>query len=165
MRIEPCNTYHGILDGFQLLRKQPGLSAFKIYYCSIIGRSLPERFEWQQSALTCDQFTERFAASDLAGVGFVIAFPHIVKVFRFAPKNEVLQHVCALNPQTWEPIGLDRGEGYTEFACYAEAIIAADEFRYWAAATSVEEYLATRTHAVDYPIVCNSKLRAYWQEG
>lgn len=165
MSIEPCNTYHGILDGFRLLRRQPGHSAFKIYFCSIIGRSQPERYEWSRAAHSQDQFVERFAASGLSGVGFVTAFPHIVKVFRFAPKNEVLEHVCAFNPQTWETIGLDRGEGYTEFACYAEAIIAADEFRYWAAAASVEEYLGARTYAADYPVVNHGKLRAYWQEG
>jgi hypothetical protein len=55
-----------------------------------------------------------------------------------------------------------RSDGYHELACYAEAAIAADEYRAWARAATVEEYLAFRSDAADFPVVSNDKLAAYW---
>jgi hypothetical protein len=47
-------------------------------------------------------------------------------------------------------------------ACYAEAAIAADEYRAWAESGTVNDYLALGSDAADFPVVSNSKLAAYW---
>jgi len=62
------------------------------------------------------------------GIGFVTAFPHITKVFRFGPEAETAMNVCAWDTRSMAPIGLGRSQGYVEFACLAEAAIAADEY-------------------------------------
>jgi hypothetical protein len=56
-----------------------------------------------------------------------------------------------------------RADGYHEFSCYAEAAIAADEYRAWARAATVEEYLAFRSTATDFPVASHAKLAAYWK--
>ena len=85
-------------------------------------------------------FIKAFRESGQEGVGFLTAFPHITKVFRYAPKMEILQHVRAFDTKTFAPISLIRDD-FVEFACLAEALLAADEYKAWAAAGSVEEYL------------------------
>jgi hypothetical protein len=55
-----------------------------------------------------------------------------------------------------------RSDGYHELACYAEAAIAADEYRAWAESGTVNDYLALGSDAADFPVVSNSKLAAYW---
>jgi hypothetical protein len=57
-----------------------------------------------------------------------------------------------------------RGDGSREFACYAEAVIAADEYRAWARVATVEEYLAFRCDKTDFPVASNTKLAVYWEE-
>ncbi|MCJ7433361.1 MAG: hypothetical protein MUO77_07730 [Anaerolineales bacterium] len=51
-----------------------------------------------------------------------------------------------------------------EFACYAETLIAADEYRAWAAGQTVEEYLSFRCNTVDFPVISNTKLASYWEK-
>ncbi len=162
MIIEACSSYQAHVDDFRVVRKTDGKSVFKVYYCSITGRPSPERFEWSKCALDKEQFAEDFAASAYEGVGFLTAFPHIVKVFRFAPKNEILEHVCAFKPQDGGVISLEREEGFYEFACLAEAVLANAEFKYWARANSVEEYLAQRSDETDFAIRNSAKLQQYW---
>ena len=59
------------------------------------------------------------------GIGFVTAFPHVTKVFRFAPSAETVLHVRAFHTADLTPMELARENGYLEFACYAEAALAA----------------------------------------
>ncbi len=160
MIVKPCNTYAARPAGQRFW--QHGPSAFKIYYVDIYGREHPERFEWAPCGLDQAVVPAALATLGVEGVGFVIAFPHIVKVFRWSPQAEILLLVKAFKPADLSPILLDRDEGYVEFACLAEALIAADEYRLWAAATSVAGYLAQWSSWADTPIVDHAKLRRYW---
>jgi hypothetical protein len=113
--------------------------------------------------MTPAEFLERFGAGPDEGVGFVTAFPHIAKVFRFAPDAEIVLHVKAFNPRDLSPLDLGRAEGYVEFACYAEAVVAADEFHAWGRCRSVPEYLEYWSPGQDTPIVDHAKMRAWWE--
>jgi hypothetical protein len=96
------------------------------------------------------------------GVGFIVTFPHITKVFRFAPAMETVMHVRAFNTPDMSPIDLQRDDGFIEFACYAEAAIAADEYHLWSKSETVEEYLKTFSPFVDGPVKSSTKLAAFW---
>jgi len=164
MNISPCASYHGVIEECRTVIMPDGVSVFKVYFVSIVDRPTPERFEWSKNPLSKEEFIDRFRAMPFEGVGFVTAFPHITKVFRYAPKSEVLLHVTAFKPATGEAISLDRGEGYTEFACLAEAVVANDEFKAWAKAPTVKEYLSFTSSEKDLPILSNTKLAEYVQE-
>jgi len=99
----------------------------------------------------------------LEGVGFVTAFPHIAKVFRFSPQAETVLDVRAVNPADLSPVNLDRGEGFVEFACLAEVLIAADEYRLRAEAHTVQEYLAGHSGFSEARVADNRKLQRYWE--
>ena len=161
MRVVPCRTYHSRTVGSTLVRLPDGRSVFKVYYLSIIGRDNPERFEWDRCALKPAAFEVRLAKIGLEGVGFVTAFPHITKVFLFAPAMETVLHVLAFNTADLSPLSLGREDDYLEFACYAEAAIGADEYHAWARAQTVEDYLAYRSPFVDGPVKTNRKLAEY----
>lgn len=160
--IKPCNTYRARNSGRMLLTMPDGKSVFKFYFVDIVERREPERFEWSLCGRTQDAFLKVLAASGIEGIGFVVAFPHITKVFRYGPGMETVMNVRAFKTDGLEPISLDRGEGYVEFACLAEALIAADEYRIWAEATSVEDYLKEWSTHDDGPIADNAKLKRYW---
>lgn len=160
MRITACRPYHSRTVRTELLSLE-GMSAFKLYYLSIIGRDDPGKFEWEHCPLTFAGVAARLRASDLEGIGFVTAFPHITKVFRFAPAMETVLHVRAFSTADLSPLDLGRDDGYLEFACYAEAAIAADEYHAWARAATVEEYLAAFSPFVDGPVANHAKLAAY----
>lgn len=162
MMIEACSSYQAEMDDFRLIRKADGKSVFKVYYCSITGRPSPERYEWSRCNISKDQFAADVAASAYEGIGFVTAFPHIAKVFRFAPKAEILEHVCAFKPEDGSVISLVRDDGFYEFACLAEAVLANDEFKFWASAGSVEEYLAQRSTKKHFDVCNHAKLKQYW---
>ncbi|MCK5804255.1 MAG: hypothetical protein KAI66_15565 [Lentisphaeria bacterium] len=162
MQITPCNSYDARVVDVRILCPPGGRSVFKIYYVSIVGRDDPSRCEWAHCEQTVAQFESRLVNTGLEGVGFVTAFPHITKIFRYAPSVEILQHVTALNTVTFEPIDLARDEGYMEFACYAEAALAADEYHAWAVAETVDEYLAYTSDFKKAPVVSNTKLAEYW---
>ena len=162
MIVEACLGYQAEVDDFRLVRKADGKSVFKIYYCSITGRPSPERYEWSRCKISKEQFAADFAASAYEGIGFVTAFPHIAKVFRFAPKAEILEHVCAFKPADGSVISLERDDGFYEFACLAEAVLANDEFKFWAEASSVQEYLEKRSFESCFKIGNHAKLKQYW---
>ena len=164
MKIEKCGSYHAKIEGCELVAMPDGKSAFKVYFVSIVGRDNPSRTEWALCGIDKQAFIKAFRESGQEGVGFLTAFPHITKVFRYAPKSEVLLHVTAFKPATGEAISLDRGEGYTEFACLAEAVVANDEFKAWAKAPTVKEYLSFTSSEKDLPILSNTKLAEYVQE-
>jgi len=163
VRIATCRPYHAQTIGQSVLRMPDGRSAFKVYYISVIGRDKPEVFEWQHCPRTREDFEKTFLAGSHEGIGFVIAFPHVTKIFRFSPAMETIMDVREFHTEGMRQMDCSREDGYHEFACYAEAAIAADEYRAWARAATVEEYLAFRSPAADFPVASNTKLAAYWK--
>jgi len=139
-----------------------GKSVFKVYYISVIGRDRPELYEWQRSPRTTADFERMFVGGSHEGIGFVIAFPHVTKVYRFSPEGETILDVREFNTEGMTDRDCSRSDGYHELACYAEAAIAADEYRAWAQSGSVHEYLALCSDASDFPVVSNVKLADYW---
>ena len=164
MHVEKCNPYHAVIEEARPLRMPDGKSVFKVYYVSIVGRDNPARFEWARNALSKAQFEAAFQTAGHEGVGFVTAFPHITKVFRYSPKAEILMLVKAFDTQTGQDVCLDRGEKYLEFACLAEAVIAAAEYRFWGEAATVEEYLSRTAALEDAPVRVHDKLKSYWEK-
>jgi hypothetical protein len=161
LTVTPCNPYDARVGHRELVKMPDGVSAFKMYFVSIVGRERPQRYEWDRGDLSPETFLAQFRAMPWEGVGFVTAFPHITKVFRFAPKAEILMLVAAYDTRTGKPINLDRGEGFTEFACYAEALLAADEYRFWAEAQTVPEYLAVFSDCTKATVESHTKLAAH----
>jgi hypothetical protein len=163
MQVAPCNSYHAKIESNKLLSMPDGKSLFKLYYVSIVGRATPERFEWAHTPLAQADYEKAFLASGHEGIGFLTAFPHITKLFRYSPQAEILMLVKAFNSQTGEDINLDRGENYVEFACLAEAVIAAAEYRFWGEANSVEDYLQQWCPLEETPLRNAAKLKSYWE--
>ena len=62
----------------------------------------------------------------------------------------------------WVKSGSSAGDGFREFACYAEAVIATEEYAAWARAADVEEYLKFQSNQADFPVVHHDKLARYW---
>jgi len=162
MQIASCRTYHGKTVGRTMLRMPDRRSVFKVYYISVVGRDTPEAFEWSRSPCSVADFERAFLAGGYEGIGFILAFPHVTKIFRFSPGAETILDVRAFHTDGMRPLDCARGEGYHEFACYAEAVIAADEYRAWAEAETVERYLDGGSEAADFPVTNNAKLAVYW---
>ncbi|NLF92844.1 MAG: hypothetical protein GX564_03065 [Oligosphaeraceae bacterium] len=163
MKISPCNSYHALVEDCQILRKDDAQSVFKVYFCSITGRATPERFEWAHCQQSKQDFLDNLQKSNFEGIGFVTAFPHIAKIFLYAPQNEILQYVSAFKPTSGECAPLQRENNFLEFACLAEAVIAAQEFNFWAESDSVAEYLSRIGQFAPLSIVRNDKLQQYWR--
>ena len=153
--VKPCDSYIGRPAGTEMARLPDGRSAFKAYFVDIPGRQTPERFEWDLCGRPRAGVATNLAAADVQGVGFVTAFPHITKVFRFGPNPETVLHVRAYRTEDFASLPLEREEGYCEFACLAEAIIAAEEYCFWATARSVEQYLARWCEWTETPVVAH----------
>jgi len=162
MKIKSCRPYQARIVSHRKLTMADGKSVFKLYFVSIVGRDKPELYEWQQCPISEDEFERQFRQTHEEGIGFLTVFPHITKVFVYAPSSEILMFVKAFETETFKPIDLSREEGYTEFACYAEAILAANEYAAWAEADTVQDYLQYWCPTEDAPIVNNTKLHAYW---
>jgi len=158
--IKPANPYAAYPSGVVLYRQ--GRHVFKVYYVDITGRDQPERYEWALCGRDRDSVLAHLRETGIEGVGFVAAFPHITKVFRFAPGAETIMHVRAFNTADFAELNLLREEGYLEFACYAEALIAADEYRVWAEADSVEAYLEHWCAWEEAPVRDHTKLARYF---
>jgi hypothetical protein len=139
-----------------------GKSAFKVYYISNVGRDTPERFEWAHCAHTQAEFERTLSATGIEGIGFAIAFPHVTKLYRFAPSAETVLDVREFHTEGLRPNDCTRADGFHELACYAEAVLVAAEYHAWARAASVEEYLAFRATEADFPVASHTKLAAYW---
>jgi len=161
--IKPCNTYHAVAAGTSLLRCRDGRSVFKVYFLDIIGRPDPARTVWSASGMTPSVWVKQLDGIEgVEGIGFITAFPHITKAFRFGPEAETVLNVRAWSTRDLKPLDLARGDGYAEFACLAEALLAADEYRLWADAETVEAYLRDWSDAVDCRVARHDKLRAAW---
>ena len=154
--VKPCNSYAARPSGTATFHN--GRSVFKVYYVDIHGRSNPERFEWDLCGRTRESVIEGLRQSNVEGVGVVVSFPHITKVFRFSPAAETIMHVRAYWTPDFTEVDLSREDGYIEFACYAEAIIAGAEYAFWAQAGSVEEYLERWAKWADAPVADCGKL-------
>ena len=164
MEVADCQDYRGTCDGRICLAMPDGRSRFKVYFLSVIGRQQPDLFEWGACDDTPNAFKSRLLDSDFRGIGFITAFPHITKVFRYSPQVETVVDVRYLDTQSFEDISGDRGDGYYEFACYAEAVIVSDEYDAWAVAQTVPEYLKKFSPSSDYLIASPGKLSAYWNQ-
>ncbi len=162
MQIAKCRTYHAHAHGRGVARMLDGQSVFKLYYISIIGRGQPERYDWQYSPRSPAEFEQVFVSGGHEGIGFAIVFPHVTKIYRFSPDMETILDVREYETDGMTPRDCSRRDGFHEFACYAEAVIAADEYRAWAKAATVNEYLAFRSDAAEFQVVSNNKLAAYW---
>lgn len=162
LQIKPCRPYHARAAGRELLKGADGKSVYKIYFVDIIGRKEAKRYEWDRCGRSRADFVSALAATHPEGIGFVIAFPHIIKVFRFSPEAEILLNVRGLWTKDLSTASLERDEGYVEFACLAEALIAADEYRFWAEAATVEAYLELWSRFEEGRIVGHGKLARYW---
>lgn len=165
MRVSECRPYDARIVDCRLVRGRSGVRAFKIYRLSIVGRKCPARYEWEACGLPVRHVEQRLAETIPEGVGFVTAFPHITKVFRFAPEMETVLHVTAFDTGPWSPVDLSRPAGFVEFACLAEAEIAAHEYTAWADAESVEDYLKFRSPFAKGQVKAPSKLAAWAHEG
>jgi hypothetical protein len=162
MRIQNCKSYHAQTVGQRLLRMADGKSTFKLYYVSIIGRDRPEQYEWGHCPQTQPDFEKNFLAGGYSGLGFVIAFPHITKIFRFSPYTETSLDVSEFRTDGMRRLDRTRDDGSHEFACFAESVIAASEHAAWAQASTVDGYLASRCEQIDFPIANHQKLALYW---
>ena len=164
MLIKQCRMYHAHTIEKNILRMPDQKSIFKIYYLSIIGRDTPELFEWEHCLYTQANFEQKFLLGKHEGIGFVIAFPHIVKIFRFSPYNETVLDVREFHTVDMQSKDCSRDDGSHEFACYAESVISADEYEAWANATTVKDYTAFRCRKTDFSIASNMKLTTYWEQ-
>jgi hypothetical protein len=137
--IESCPGYAARPAGRAVYENGP--HAFKVYLIDITGRQHPERYEWDRCGRERDSVLVGLKRAGVEGVGFVCAFPHIAKAFRFGPESETVLHVRAFRPVDFTELDLGRSDGYVEYACLAESVIADAEYRLWAEARTVEEYL------------------------
>jgi len=162
VKIASCKPYDARVVERREVSLNDGKSKFKVYFVSIAGRDNPAAYEWAHCGVSPAEFLASFRGRTIAGVGFVTAFPHITKIFRFAPSVEILLHVAACRTGDWAPIPLEREEGYTEYACLAEAAIAADEYAMWARADTVDAYLGQWSDWSGGAIRDPGKLNRYW---
>ena len=158
--VKTANTYAAYPSGTATYRH--GRHAFKVYYVDITGREQPERYEWALCGRSRDSVLDALREANIEGIGAVVSFPHITKVFRFAPSAETILHVRAFHTEDFAEISLQREEGYLEFACYAEALIAADEYRFWAEARTVEEYLQRWSDWREAVVTDHTKLKEHF---
>ncbi len=161
MKIKPCAPYQGDVVHRETICMPDGVSVFKTYYASITGRDQPERYEWGAGPLKIHDVADMIRDSGVEGVGFITSFPHITKIFRFAPAVETVLHVRAFLTPELRSMGLDRDDRFTEYACLGEALIAAEEYDFWARAADVDAYLAQWSGWQQGRILNPSKLGEY----
>ena len=162
MKFAKCRPYQSKTVGREMLRMPDGKSVFKVYFLSLVGRDEPGKYEWAKCPMKKEDFMSLVAGQPLEGVGFITAFTHITKVFRFAPAVETVLHVRGFNTKDFTPLDLGRDDKYLEFACYAEAAIAAEEYKAWAAEQSVGAYLERWSRFDDGPVASRTKLAEYF---
>lgn len=162
-RLPACQPYAARSAGRALYTRGP--HAFKVYFIDIPGRQRPELYEWDRSGQARPSVLAGLARAGVEGIGFVCAFPHIAKAFRFAPENETVLHVRAFRPADFAELDLGRADGYVEHACLAESVIADQEYRCWASAATVEAYLGQWVDWSPVAIADHGKLERYYHAG
>jgi hypothetical protein len=160
MEVLETRSYDARLTDRCLVRGQDGRSAFKLYRLDIVGREHPERYQWKASGLDPAELQRHLELFE--GVGFVTSFPHVTKVFRFDPGAETVLIVKAFRTAGFGALDIGRPEGFVEFACLAEALIAADEYRLWAKKVTVERYLSSWSRFQAGTIQDHAKLHHHW---
>lgn len=158
--VEPCQGYAARPAG--RARYANGPHAYKVYYIDITGRRRPELYEWDRCGRDRESVVAGLKRAGLEGIGFVCAFPHVVKAFRFGPENETVLQVRAFRPDDFTELDLGRSDGFIEYACLAESVIADAEYRLWAAAESVDAYLAAWIDWAPAVVVDETKLRRHF---
>jgi hypothetical protein len=159
--VEACQGYAARPAGRAVYANGP--HAFKVYYIDIVGRARPERYEWDRAEIDPEGVLAGLKRAGAEGVGFVCAFPHIVKAFRFGPESETVLNVRAFRPSDFTELDLARSDGYVEYACLAESVIADAEYRLWAAAGSVEAYLERWTDWQPVAVADEGKLGRHYR--
>jgi hypothetical protein len=162
-RVAACQPYAARPAGRALYTS--GRHAFKVYFIDIPGRARPELYEWDRAGRPRQSVLAGLARAGVEGIGFVCAFPHIAKAFRFAPESETVLHVRAFRPADFAELDLGRAGGYVEYACLAESVIADREYRCWAEAASVDAYLAEWVDWAPVAIADHAKLGRYYHAG
>jgi hypothetical protein len=71
-------------------------------------------------------------------------------------------NVRAFRPADFTELDLDRSDGYVEYACLAESVIADQEYRLWARARTVEEYLGQWVDWEPVAVVDQGKLGRHY---
>jgi hypothetical protein len=161
--VQPCDGYVARPSGRAVYTS--GAHAFKIYYLDVVGRTRAEQYEWDRCGRSRQTLLAGLERAGVEGVGFVCAFPHIAKVFRFAPSTETTLHVRAFRPADFADLELARADGYTEYACLAESVIADGEYRLWARADSVDAYLREWIDMAEVAIADPGKLARRYGSG
>jgi hypothetical protein len=159
-RVQACQSYAARPAGRALYRNGPHV--FKVYLIDITGRQHPERYEWDRSGRDGESVLAGLKRAGVEGVGFVCAFPHIAKVFRFGPESETVLNVRAFHPADFTELDLGRSDGYVEYACLAESVIADAEYRLWAEARTVAEYLGRWVDWQPVAVADEGKLRRHY---
>jgi len=160
--IKKCLPYVSRVVGRARYEDEESGTSFKVYFVDIRGREQRERYEWSHCGMSHDDFLEALRGIAPEGIGFVIAFPHITKVFQFGPSPETNLYTRAYDTQGLKERSLDYGMG-TEVACAAEMLIAAEEFGFWLSAESVGDYLQRSTTAGDAEFRNHNKLWSHYQ--
>jgi hypothetical protein len=158
--VQACPTYAARPAG--RARYESGPHAFKVYFIDITGRTPPDRFEWDRCGHARESVVAGLERAGVEGIGFVCAFPHIAKVFRFGPESETVLQVRAFRPADFVELDLARSDGYVEYACLAESVIADAEFRLWAGARTIAGYLAEWTDWAPVAVADPGKLRRHF---
>jgi hypothetical protein len=158
--IARCQPYAARPAGRAVYENGP--HAFKVYFIDITDRAHPERYEWDRCGRERDSVMAGLKRAGVEGVGFVCAFPHIAKVFRWGPESETVLHVRAFQPASFAELDLARSDGYGEYACLAESVIGDAEYRLWAEARSVPEYLARWVNWAAVAVVDEAKLARHY---
>jgi hypothetical protein len=159
--IEPCQSYAARPAGRGFYENGP--HAYKIHFIDITGRQRPDLYEWDRCGRDRESVVAGLKRAGIEGIGFVCAFPHIAKAFRFGPENETVLQVRAYRPEDFAELDLGRSDGYVEYACLAESVIADAEYRLWATAASVEAYLAAWAEWHPVAVADEAKLRRYYR--
>ena len=157
--VKPVQPYTARPAGTARLERADG-SAFKVYYFDIVGRPEREKYEWALSARTKEQALEQLREAGVSGVGVIVLFPHIAKVFFFGECAETVLYAEAYRDDPFAPSALDYARG-VEIACAAEMDVAAKEFELWRRSETVEDYLAEFVAPVECGFASHTKLHAY----
>ena len=97
---------------------QDGRSVFKLYLLSIVDRDEPALYDWASAGLSISEFKVCFRERGYEGVGFVTAFPHITKIFRYAPEVETVVEVRELDTDTLDELDCNHNDQYHDCLLY-----------------------------------------------
>lgn len=147
----------------KILLKLSENSVFKVYFLDILNRDNREKYEWKYSINSPNKFLDKIKELNPVGIGFIIVFPHIFKIFRFGFETETNLYYKSFNTLTMEEINL-RKDSWIEMSCLGEIAIANEEFNFWAQKATVESYLELFSKSSEEEIKNHTKLNQYLKE-